>query len=152
MRKLWRDIKAHKLAVLLFFVYWLATLAVVPFAWDSGIPSWVMRLLYTVPLIAGFLVGWWRSSTRKGTAPSGNRISGGMLAGLLCAEITLFVMKGGVGNEVIGWIHGHKFNWSEVLEFSIAAGVFGVFLGLVGAVLAIILDRFRRHDIPTTST
>jgi hypothetical protein len=145
MRKLWHDIQAHKRAAVLFLVYWLATLVVIPITWDRGIPFPVVLLLFTTPLIAGVLVGWWRSSTPERAARSGDRISGGMLAGVLCAEITLFVMKGGVVNEVIGLIQGHKFQGIEVLEFSIATGVFGVFLGLAGAVLAIILDHFRHH-------
>jgi hypothetical protein len=152
MRKLWRDIQAHKRAAVLFLVYWLATLAVVPITWAGGISPPVVVLLLTTPLIAGVLVGRWRASTPERATHSRDRISGGMLAGVLSAEITLLVMKGGAVDEVTGWIHGHKFQGDEVLGFSIVTGVFGVFLGLAGAVLAIVMDRFRRHGRPTLST
>ncbi len=147
MRKLWQDIKAHISAAVLFLVYWLATLAVVPLTWQNGIPTPVVLLLFTVPLIAGILVGWWRSSTPEQAAHVGDAIGGGMLAGLLCTEITLLVMKGGVIDEVIGWIRGWKFfgQWGEILEFAIVAGVFGILLGLVGAVLASIMQRFHHR-------
>ena len=75
-----------------------------------------------------------------------------MLAGVLSAEITLLVMKGGVVDEVIGWKHGHRFQGGEVLEFTIAAGVLGAVLGLAGAVIAMILDRVRRQGRPVSST
>lgn len=75
-----------------------------------------------------------------------------MLAGLLCAEITFFLMKGGIGEAVIGLIHGQGFSWFDYLIFAVAAGVLGVFLGLIGAVLAIILDRYRRRGMPTESS
>jgi hypothetical protein len=149
MRKLWHDIQTHKRAALLFVVYWLATLAVIPITWTGGIPSPVVVLLLTTPLMAGVLVGWWRASTPE-CAAHWHRIKGGMLAGLLSTEITFLVMKGGAANEVIGWIQGHEFHGAEVLGFSMAAAVFGVFLGSAGAVLAIILDRFC-HSIHLAS-
>lgn len=36
MRRLWRDIQAHKRAAVLFLVYWLATLVVIPMTWARG--------------------------------------------------------------------------------------------------------------------
>lgn len=152
MTKLWHDIQTHKWATVLFVAYWLATLAVIPITWAGGIPYPVVVLLLTTPLIAGVLVGRWRASTPERAAHSGDRIRGGMLAGALSAEITFLVMKGGAVDEVIGWIRGNKFEGGEVLEFSIVTGVLGVFLGLAGAVLAIILDRLRRHGRPIRST
>jgi hypothetical protein len=147
MRKLWQDIQAHKWAAVLFLVYWLATLVVVPITWVEGIPFSVVLLLFTVPLIAGILVGLWRSSTPEHTARLGDKISGGMLAGLLCAEITELVMKGGAIDEVIGWMRGWKFfgQWGEMVGFIIAAGVFGIILGFAGAALASIIERFRHR-------
>jgi hypothetical protein len=53
-------------------------------------------------------------------------------------------MKGGVVDEVIGGMHGDRFRAGEVLGLWIASGVLGSFLGLIGAVLAIIQDRIRR--------
>jgi hypothetical protein len=166
MSKLWHDIQTHKRAAVLFLAYWLATLAIVPITWSRGIPYPVVALLFTTPLIAGVLLGRWRASKPERAADSGcipakssisdffpreDRIRGGMLAGVLSAEITFLVMKGGAVDEVIGWIHGNRFQGDEVLGFFIVTGIFGVFLGWAGAKLAIILDRFRRHGTPTLS-
>ena len=96
MRKLWHDIQAHKRAAVMFLVYWLATLVVIPITWVGGIPFSVVLVVLTTPLIAGILVGLWRASMPERGAHLGDRIGGGTLAGLLCAEITFFVMKGGV--------------------------------------------------------
>jgi hypothetical protein len=144
MRRLWRDIQAHNRAAVLFLVYWLATLAVVSLTWDGGVPGRVVVLLFTAPLIAGALVGRWRASTPERATRSRDRIWGGMLAGVLSAEMSLLVMKGGFIDEVTGWMHGDRFRGGEVLEFCIASAVLGVLLGLAGAALAMILDRVRR--------
>ena len=152
MRKLCHDIQTHKRAAVLFLAYWLATLAVVHITWAGGIPDPVVALLFTTPLIAGALIGQWRASTPERPARSRDRIRGGMLAGVLSAEVTFLVMKGGAVDEVISWVHVHKFQADEVLGFSILFGVFGVLLGLAGAVFAIILDRFHRHNRLTPST
>jgi hypothetical protein len=158
MKKLWHDIQAHRCAAELFLVYWLATLAVIPITWAGGTPTDVplVALLMTIPLIAGALVGRWRASTPERVARSGDRISGGMLAGVLSAEITFFVIP---VVEVIRWMHRHKSQggevldfWGDVLEFSIVTGIFGVLLGLAGAMLAIVMGRFRRHGRPIPST
>jgi hypothetical protein len=151
MRRLWRDIQAHTRTAVLLLVYWLATLAVIPVTWAGGIPGRVVALLLTTPLIAGALVGRWRASTPERAARSRDQIRGGMLAGVLGAEITLLVMKGGAVDEVIGWMHGDRFRGGEVLEFCLASGVLGAFLGLAGAVLAIIQDRVRRQGRPAPS-
>ncbi len=152
MRRLWHDIQAHKRAAVLFLVYWLATLAVVPMTWSGGIPGRGVVLLFTTPLIAGALVGRWRASTPERAARSRDRIWGGVLAGVLSAEITLLVTKGGLVDELIGWMHGDRFRGGEVLEFCIASGVLGAFLGLAGAGLALILDRVCRQGRPGPST
>jgi Na+/citrate or Na+/malate symporter len=151
MRRLWHDFQAHQWAAVLLLLYWLATLAVILMTWDRGIPDRIVVLLFTTPLIAGVLVGRWRASTPERAVRSRDRITGGMLAGVLSAEITLLVMKGGVVDEVIGWTRGHGFQGVEVLEFCIATGVLGVLLGLAGAVLAMISDRVRRQDRPAPS-
>jgi hypothetical protein len=145
MRKLWQDIQAHKWAAVLFVVYWLATLVVVPITWNEGIPFPVVLLLFTVPLIAGILVGLWRSSTPEHTAQLRDKTGGGILAGLLSIEITLLVTKGGVVDEVIGWMRGEGHRFGEMLVFSIVAGVFGIILGIAGAGLASIMERFRKR-------
>jgi hypothetical protein len=122
--------------------------------WSGGIPERVVVLLLTTPLIAGFLVGWWRAPTPEHAAHSRDRIGGGMLSGVLCAEITFLVMKGGAVNEVIGWLRGWEFfgQWGEVLGLGIFNGVLGALLGLAGAVISMVLDRVRRQRRPVRST
>jgi len=153
MRRLWHDFQAHKWAAVLFLVYWLATLAVSFMTGSGGIPDRVVVLLLTTPLIAGFLVGRWRAPTPEHAAHSRDRIGGGVLAGVLSAEITLLVMKDGVVMEVIGWVRGWEFygQWGEELEFCIVTGVLGALLGLAGAVISMVLDRVRRQRRPVPS-
>jgi hypothetical protein len=47
-------------------------------------------------------------------------------------------------------MRGWKFfgQWGEVVEFIIVAGVFGIILGFVGAVLASIIERLRHRLTP----
>ena len=149
MRRLWLDCQARKRVAVLFLVYWLTTLAVIPMTRVGDIPGLV--LLLTTPLIAGALVGRWRASTPERVARSCDRITGGMLAGVLIAELTLLVMKGGVVEHVIDWMHGDRFRGAEVLGFCIASGVLGALLGLAGAVLDMILGRIRRQGRPAPS-
>ena len=144
MRRLWRDLQAHRRAAVLFLVYWLAILAVIHMTWAGGIPERIVVLAFTTPLIAGALVGRWRASTPERAVRPRERITGGMLAGVLITESTLLVMKGGFIDYVIGWIHHDRFRGGEVLEFVIASGVLGVLLGLAGAVLSMLFDRSLR--------
>lgn len=146
MRRLWHDVQAHKRTAVLLLVYWLATLAVGLVTYRGGTPERVVVLLLTTPLIAGILVGRWRAPTPERAADSRHRIGGGTLAGLLSAEVTFLVMKGGVVDEVIGWAQGreHYGQWGELLGFCIVTGVLGALLGLAGAVIAMVLDRVRR--------
>ena len=146
MRRLWHDFRAHKRAAVLFLMYWLATLAVVLVTWSHGIPGEVVLLLLTTPLIAGALVGRWRASTPERTARWHDRIMGGMLAGGLVAGMTWLVMRGGVVEEAIGWMRGHGSRWGEMLVLWVASGVLGAFLGLIGAVLAIIVSAQQKSD------
>lgn len=148
MRKLWQNVQAHKWAALVFLVYWIATLVVVPLTWASGIPTPVVLLLFTVPLVAGILVGWWRSS-----AHWRDKIGGGMLAGFLCAAITNVVMKGGVIDEVQGYLRGweHFGQWGEMAVFFVIAGFLGLLLGFAGAVLASIMEHHRNRLISGSS-
>lgn len=149
MIRLWQDFQAHKLATILLLVYWLTTLVVATITWNGGIPGQIVSLLLTTPLIAGALVGWWRASMPKCTTRFRDQISGGMLVGVLSAEIILLVMRGGIVSELTGWMHGDRFRAGEVLEFFIASGFIGVFLGLVGALFAIILERICHQGKPT---
>ncbi|MBI4875972.1 MAG: hypothetical protein HY822_15150 [Acidobacteria bacterium] len=132
MRKLRRDIHTHQRAAVLFFGYWLAALAAAFRVWFDSPPG--AALLLSTPPITGALVGWWRSS---------DRIRGGMLAGALCGGITSLAMS---AHAAINWIQrGRIHHGDEVLGFSIFLVVIGSLLGLVGAALATILDRFRCH-------
>ena len=144
MRRLWDDFQAHKRAAVVFLMYWLATLAVSFATWYHGIPDRVVVLLLTTPLIAGFLVGRWRAPTPEPAAHSRGRIEGGVLAGVLSAEITLLVMKGGVTEEVIVWMRGGGQRFGEMLAFCFVGGVLGALLGLAGAALAMIRDHVSR--------
>ena len=143
MRKLWQDIQAHRWAAMFFLVYWAATWVVVLIAWDQGIPTPVVLLVFTVPLIAGILVGLWRSSTPEHTVRLADKTGGGMLAGLLCTVITVLVMRGGVAEEVIVWMHGGGQRFGEMAVFVVVAGVLGLILGLAGAVFASIVAHLR---------
>ena len=141
MRKLWHDIQTHQLVSVLFLVYWLASTVFALNVWFDTTRGAV--LLATSPLIAGALVGWWRSS---------ERIRGGVLAGVLSGALASLAMD---VSDVIRWIqHGRVrgFQLDEVLGFLILLVVVGALLGLAGAVLAIILDRLRRHGRPAPST
>ena len=99
--------------------------------------------LMSPPLAAGVLAGWWRSSERIG-----ERIGGGVLAGLLVGVIIdLGVIAIAVCNWIrLGRIENHE-NESvgETVGFLVFTVAVGAVLGWVGARLAIILDRYRRH-------
>jgi hypothetical protein len=143
MRKLWQDIRTHKSAAVLYFVYWLATLTASFVMWKSGLPGWVVGLLFTNSFIAGALVGRWRGASRQHMFRKGDGMRGGMLAGVLSSEATFLLMKGGVISEAIIWMHGFRGEWDQVLVFSIIGGIFGAVLGLAGAGLTTILNRHR---------
>ena len=142
MKKLWQDIARHRGAAALYLVYWLATVVMVPLASDGGISDPVMALLLSNSLISGALVSWWRGPTLERTSSLGERMRGGMLAGLLSAEITLLM---GVGDELIGWMRGGRFQGAEVVEFAIISGALGVLLGSIGAACSAILHH-RPHS------
>ena len=141
--RLWHDIRAHKRAALLLFAYWLAVLALVPITWAPGIPFPVVVLLFTMPLIAGVLEGRWRRPAPDRPAHWVDRIRGGMLAGALSAEITVSVMKSGFIDEA--WRNGIEFPGRDLLVYAAIVGMLGAVLGMAGATLAIILDRFHRN-------
>jgi hypothetical protein len=124
--------RSRMLAIVLYLVYWLATLAVVALTWTDGIPGLVVLLLLTNPLIVGGLIGRWLSSTPE---TSSGAVGLGALAGVLWVEVTLLVMKGGVVDELLGWRSGQSY-LGELLGFVFVTGVAGFFLGLVGAAVA----------------
>lgn len=133
MKNLCQDIARHRGAAALFLGYWLATIVMVPLTWKGGIPGPIVALLLSNSLIWGALISWWRGRAPERTYSVGRRIRGGMLAGVLIAEITFLVTKGGAGDELIGWMRGRSFQGDEVLGFAIAAGLLGVVLGFIGA-------------------
>jgi hypothetical protein len=145
MKKLWQDIARHRGAAAFYLVYWLATVMMVPLMSDGGIPDPAVALLLSNSLISGALVSWWRGPTLERTSSLGERIRGGMLAGLLSAEITLLMIKGGAGDELIGWMRGGRFQGDEVLGFAIISGALGVLLGSIGAACSAILHH-RPHS------
>ena len=151
MRNLWQDVQAHKLAAMAFLVYWIATLVVVTLTRDGDLPMPVFLLLLTVPLLAGILVRRWRSAVPGRTVRWAEKAKGGMLAGFLCAAMTNLVMKGGVLDEVQGYLRGwaHYGQWDGVAAFFIVYGVLGLILGLAGAALASIMERFRHRLSPS---
>jgi hypothetical protein len=128
MRRLWHDIQTHQRAAVVFLVYWVA--AALAAARDS--PG--LLLLFATPLIAGALVGWWRST---------ERILGGLLAGVLTGALVSLVVD---VREVVGWIqHGRVrgIRGDEMLEWLVFLVVAGGLLGMAGAGLAILLRRSR---------
>jgi hypothetical protein len=149
MRDLWQDIRAHKLAAIIYLFFWIGILVAEVITFDRNVAAPVMPFLFIIPLLAGGMVGWWRKATPERAARMGNWLWGGMLAGVLSSEITFIVMKGGAADELIGWMQGRRFQGVEVLEFLIAFGIVGVLLGLCGAALARAVGGNRRRPIPT---
>jgi len=142
MTRLWHDLQTHGLAAVLFLLYWLATLTVQRMTDYGGTPNAVVVLLLTTPLIAGALVGWWRRAMPEPAHRWRDRITGGMLVGVLTFAITMVVTKGGVIDEVISGIRRSPyFEGGEMLGMFTVGCVVGVLLGSVGAALAMILER-----------
>ncbi len=143
MRRLWREFRSHGRMTVLFLAYWLATLLVVAMTWQpGGMAGGAGLLLLTVPLIAGALVGWWRGDLSEAAAHrSRDRITGGTLAGVLIALVTLLVTRGGIIEEVVNGMRGREFQGGELVEGCIVGGLAGALLGSAGAALAMILDR-----------
>lgn len=135
MKNLWQDIARHRGAAALFLGYWLATVVMVPPTWKGGIPGPVVALLLSNSLIWGALISWWRGQAPERTYSLGGGIRGGMLAGVLIAEITFLVIKGGAGDELIGWMRSrpHMGEWDQVLGFAIVVGLLGALLSSLGA-------------------
>ena len=150
MSDLWRDIRAHKLAAIIYLLFWIGVLVVEVFTFVQDVAGPVIPFLFMIPLVAGGMVGWWRKATPAHAVRMGNRLFGGMLAGVLSCEITFIVMKGGAADELIGWMRGQRFQGIEVLEFLIASGIVGVLFGLLGAALAQAVGENRHKPIPTT--
>jgi hypothetical protein len=141
MKKLWNNIQTHRQASLLFLSCWLVStvIAITVFP-DSPVMA---VIVLSPPLAVGALVGWWRASERIG-----ERIGGGVLAGLLVGVI---LDLGMIAVAVFSWIRPGQIKndkneyLGEAIVFLVLFVVFGAVLGWVGARLAIILDRYRRH-------
>jgi hypothetical protein len=149
MSDLLHDIRAHKLAAIIYLLFWIGVLVVEVITFVQNVAGPVIPFLFMIPLLAGGMVGWWRKATPEHEVRMISRLWGGMLAGVLSSEITFIVMKGGAAYELVGWMHGQRFQGIEVLEFLIATGIVGVLLGLFGAALAQAVGENRRRPIPT---
>jgi hypothetical protein len=137
MKKLWNNVQTHRQASLLFLSCWLVSTAIAITVFPDS-PAMAVILL-SPPLAVGVLVGWWRAS---------ERIGGGVLAGLLVGVI---MDLGMIAVAVFSWIRPGQIKndkneyLGEAIGFLVLFVVFGAVLGWVGARLAIILDRYRRH-------
>ncbi len=147
MRDLWQEIRAHKLAAIIYLFFWIGILVAEVITFDRNVAAPVIPLLFIIPLFAGGMVGWWRKATRERAARMRNWLWGGTLVGVLSSEITFIVMEGGAADELIGWMQGRRFQGVEVLEFLIATGIVGALLGPCGAAFARALNGNRRMPI-----
>jgi hypothetical protein len=142
MFRLWTDVRSHKIAAMLLFLYWLATLALAVLTWDRGIPLPVVLLMFTTPLLGGALVGWWQPDA---STPVPHRIVDGALAGSLIAAAAFLFTKGGAGDEVLGWMNGQRFQGDEVAGFLIFVCAAGAGLGAMGAALMKCIRLVRKN-------
>src|SRR5689334_14349841 len=65
MRRLWHDIRTHRLAVALFGLYWLVTILIIVVTsptWHNGMPNIVLIAHLIVVIAAAALVAWWRDA------------------------------------------------------------------------------------------
>ena len=130
-------------AAVVFACYWMATVVVVHFAPEGGIPTVAVALLLSSCAISGALIGWWCGKSLERTYSVGSSIRSGAFAGMLVGVLTLVVMKGGVIAEVVGWMRGlpHFGQWDEALGFILAVALLGGLLGSMGAACSAILQR-----------
>ena len=133
MRRIWNEVKAHRLATILFLLYWVIAFGLDAFGWrkpkyrpeDMG--TTVIYLHFLLPVIAGASIGWWRRNTP-------GRIAGGMVA----AEVVLIVDAAAVlAHQWIafhmGETGGSGERITEVPVFLMAIALMGSLLGLIGA-------------------
>lgn len=133
------DIKSLRLAAALFLVFWLAivgiTLATSAMPGGGADPVWGLHLL--MPFVAGAFVVWWRN--RNTIA---DRITGGMLAGLLFSVIDFAIEIMAQALPQLGkpqpfshltmrWMTWSEF-WGDALFLGLAYAVMGIVLGMVG--------------------
>jgi len=97
-----------------------------------------------LPLPAGILVGWWRSSpgVRRALSPLIDSLLLGGVIGVLVMEVTQMILVA-VGNypEWLTW------SWSEIAQGLMVNAVIGLVQGLIGALIgnALAHDRQQRQ-------
>ena len=68
MRRLWHDIRTHRLAGALFGLYWLVTILIIVVTsptWHNGMPNIVLIAHLIVVIAAAALVAWWRDADEQ---------------------------------------------------------------------------------------
>lgn len=114
MRRIWNEIRNHRLPSGLFLLYWLTAYGLHVSRWNApantdDIAPAVLGLHLLLPIIAGTMVCWWRRSKPR-------RTTDGMLAG---AVVLLFAAT------LVVWDF-------EIVPFLIPIAVIGSLLGLIG--------------------
>ncbi|MCW5978162.1 MAG: hypothetical protein KIT09_08790 [Bryobacteraceae bacterium] len=146
MRRMWNEIKAHRLATALFLLYWLTAFCLDAFGWQKpeNRPDMVTMVLYLhflLPVIAGALVAWWRRNTL-------GRIAAGMVAG---AVVLVVAVAAVLAHQFIAFDMGETGDSHERITeapvFVMLLGLLGSLLGLIGAAgatgLGHLADRWR---------
>ena len=145
MRRLWHDIRVHRLAVALFVLFWLITALITVVTWDPNrMPTivWVLHLI--VVIAAAALVAWWRDADEKAMLVC---LGIGALIGVV--EIWVIMLAGDLGC----WLADcppvpvpadEEPAWVFLLLLSMIASVIGLVLGLLGWLAAVILASLYR--------
>ncbi len=144
MQRLWHDITDHPFSVALFLVYWLAAWAITYLTWQGGMapPAVILHLLSAV--IAGGLVGWWRAPVREGLLVGRGHLAGGPLAAALVILVDIAFL---FGSDWLRDLLHREWKWGGVVEWLVWSAVFGLFglvLGLLGALAGSTLARVAR--------
>jgi hypothetical protein len=149
MRRLWHDIRTHRLAVALFGLYWLTTAVITVVIWNQGVPDrvwWVPHVL--VAVAAGTLVAWWRNAEVDAVGASA---AVGALVG------ALNILAQGVAYGVARWLSNsppvvvavesaadEEPGWLFIIVLTIVTCLIGGVLGALGWVVAGILMPLAR--------
>lgn len=147
MRRMWNEIRGHRLSATLFLLYWVAVFSLDAFGWkkpadrpeDMVQPVISLHLLLSV--IAGALIAWWRRS-------ASGRITGGMIAGATVIVIDVAAL---LTHQFIAFaLREPSTSGESAFELPvllIAVGLLGAILGLIGAAgstgLGRVLDRWH---------
>lgn len=154
MRRMWNEVKAHRLATTLLLLYWLIAFGLDAFGWQKPenrpdmVPT-VIYLHFLLPVISGALLGWWRRNTP-------GRIAGPMMAGAVVLVVDAAAV---LAHQWIAFNFGETGDSSERITelpvFLIAIGLVGSLLGLIGATgatgLSHLVDRWRKRAVGSAS-